>query len=32
MEKGKANNQVGATLIMKDVFEWMNLHAPEYFD
>lgn len=32
MEKGKANNQVGATLIMKDVLEWINLHAPEYFD
>jgi hypothetical protein len=23
MEKGKANNQIGATLVMKDVFEWM---------
>lgn len=32
MEKGRANNQVGATLIMKDVLEWMNLHAPEYFE
>lgn len=32
MEKGKANNQVGATLIMKDVLEWMNLNAPEYFE
>ena len=32
MEKGRANNQVGATLIMKDVLEWINLHAPEYFE
>ena len=32
MEKGKANNQVGATLIMKDVLEWMNLNAPTYFE
>lgn len=32
MEKGKANNQVGATLIMKDVLEWMNLNAPDYFE
>ncbi len=31
MEKGRSNNQVGATLIMRDVFEWMNLYAPEYF-
>lgn len=31
MEKGKANNQVGATLIMRDVLQWMNLYAPEYF-
>ncbi len=31
MEKGRANNQVGATLIMRDVLSWMNLNAPEYF-
>jgi len=31
MEKGRANNQVGATLIMRDVLNWMNLYAPEYF-
>ncbi len=31
MEKGKSNNQVGATLIMRDVFNWMNLNALEYF-
>ncbi len=32
MEKGRSNNQVGATLIMRDVLEWMNLNAPEYFE
>lgn len=32
MEKGRSNNQVGATLIMRDVFEWMNLYSPSYFD
>ncbi len=31
MEKGRANNQVGATLIMRDVLQWMQLNAPEYF-
>ncbi len=31
MEKGRSNNQVGATLIMRDVLNWMNLYAPEYF-
>lgn len=31
MEKGRANNQVGATLIMRDVFGWMQLYAPQYF-
>jgi len=32
MERGRANNQVGATLIMRSVFEWMNLNAPAYFE
>lgn len=31
MEKGVANNQVGATLVMREVFEWMNLNKKEYF-
>lgn len=32
MEKGRSNNQVGATLIMRDVLQWMNLYAPAYFE
>jgi penicillin-binding protein 2 len=30
MEKGKANNQIGAALVMRDVFEYLNLNKPEY--
>lgn len=30
MEKGVANNQIGATLVMREVFEWMNLNKKEY--
>lgn len=31
MEKGQSRNQIGAALVLKDVFEWINLYEPEYF-
>jgi penicillin-binding protein 2 len=30
MEKGARTNQLGATYVMRDVFEWMNIYRPEY--
>lgn len=32
MEKGPASNQIGATSIMRQVFDWMSINAPEYFE
>ncbi len=31
MEKGPATNTVGATSVMRQVFDWMNLYSPQYF-
>ncbi len=31
MEKGPATNQIGATSIMRQVFDWMSVNAPQYF-
>lgn len=31
MEKGPATNTVGATSVMRKVFDWMSLNAPQYF-
>jgi penicillin-binding protein 2 len=31
MEKGQANNQVGAVLVLKSLFEWMNIYKQDYF-
>ena len=31
MEKGRATNTVGATSVMRQLFDWMSLYAPEYF-
>ena len=31
MEKGPATNSVGATSVMRQVFDWMSIYAPEYF-
>lgn len=31
MEKGPANNNIGATSIMRTLFDWMAINAPEYF-
>lgn len=31
MEKGPATNIFGATGVMRKVFDWMSLYAPEYF-
>lgn len=31
MEKGPVTNTVGATTVMRRVFDWMNVYAPEYF-
>ena len=30
MEKGKANNQIGAALVMKDIFDYISVSKPEY--
>lgn len=30
MEKGRANNQVGAALVMRNVLEWMHLNRPDF--
>ena len=32
MEKGPANNTVGATSIMRQVFDWMSQNTPEYLN
>ena len=31
MEKGRASNTAGATYIMRQLFDWMSINAPEYF-
>lgn len=31
MEKGAANNQIGATLIMRQVLDWMSIYKSDYF-
>jgi cell division protein FtsI/penicillin-binding protein 2 len=31
MEKGPATNTVGATTIMRRVFDWIEANEPEYF-
>ncbi len=31
MEKGVANNQIGASLVMRQVFDWMSLYKSDYF-
>lgn len=31
MEKGPSTNTLGATSVMRQVFDWMNIYAPEYF-
>ncbi|MCC6290973.1 hypothetical protein IT398_02820 [Candidatus Nomurabacteria bacterium] len=32
MERGKRTNLIGATAVMRQVFDWMKIHAPEYFE
>lgn len=32
MEKGPASNQIGATSVMRQVFDWMSIYAPEYLN
>lgn len=32
MDKAKSTNQTGATFVMRKVFDWMQLNAPEYFE
>ncbi len=32
MEKGPSNNLFGATGVMRKVFDWMSVNAPEYFE
>ena len=32
MEKAPSTNTVGATSVMRKVFDWMNLNTPEYFE
>ncbi len=31
MEKGPSTNGVGATSVMRQLFDWMSVYAPEYF-
>jgi len=31
MEKGPSSNGIGATSVMRVVFDWMSVNAPEYF-
>lgn len=31
MEKGVANNQIGASLVMREVLDYMSIYKPEYF-
>ncbi len=31
MEKGPSNNTLGATYVMRQLFDWMSVNAPEYF-
>lgn len=30
MERGSRNNQFGAVLVMKELFDWLHLYLPEY--
>jgi len=32
MESGPASGGVGATSVMRQLFDWMSLNAPEYFE
>jgi penicillin-binding protein 2 len=32
MERGPANNTTGATSIMRQLFDWMSINTPEYFE
>lgn len=32
MEKGPATNTVGATSVMRRLFDWMSVNAPQYFE
>ncbi len=32
MEKGPSTNTFGATAVMRQVFDWMSLNTPEYFN
>jgi len=31
MERGSSQNQFGASLVMREVFDWMNINSPGYF-
>lgn len=31
MDKARSTNETGATFVMRKVFDWMHLNAPEYF-
>ncbi|MFZ2484921.1 MAG: penicillin-binding transpeptidase domain-containing protein [Minisyncoccia bacterium] len=32
MEKGPSTNTLGATSVMRQLFDWMSVNAPEYFE
>ena len=32
MEKGPATNQIGATSVIRQLFDWMSVNAPQYFE
>jgi len=31
MEKGPSHNTVGGTYVMRNLFDWMSIHTPQYF-
>lgn len=32
MERGPVTNLTGSTYVMRQLFDWMSIHTPEYFD
>ncbi|MDP3875250.1 MAG: penicillin-binding transpeptidase domain-containing protein, partial [bacterium] len=32
MEKGPSSNTLGATFVVRQLFDWMAIHTPEYFE
>jgi len=32
MERGPVKNLTGATFVMRQLFDWMSINTPEYFE